>query len=83
MNPKHEAIMRVTVSPAYSRDYKSRLEAVTAFKEGKDFICEAEDGRPVGKYCSIRDFPIGTQVSIRFQKKRNQALITVRAEEED
>ena len=73
--------MEVTVNPAYGRDYRSRLEAVTAFKEGKDFLCEAVDGRPEDRYCSIRDFPNGTQVSIRFRRKESQVLITIGEEE--
>ncbi len=74
--------MGVTVSPAYGRDYKSKDEAIKDFKDGKDFMCEAVEGMPVGRYCSIRDFPYGTVVSIRYGKLRKQAIITINKEEE-
>lgn len=54
------AIMPLT--PAYGRDYKSQAAVLADWSEGKDFQSVW------GKKCSIRDFPAGTEISIRYQK---------------
>jgi len=60
----------VTLTPAYGRDYKSKAAALRDFEGGKDFMFQ-----PHGKYCSIRDFPKGTEVKIRYGKVR-KCLVT-------
>ena len=50
------------LTPAYGRDYKSWPALVRDFEDGRDFQCVN------GQYCSIRDFPAGTQVEFRYNR---------------
>ena len=47
--------MRLTVSPAYGRDYNSRAGAITDWTWGKDFINESQLMTGGGTYLSERD----------------------------
>ena len=49
------------LTPAYGRDYKSKAQACTDFKAGKDFKLAR-----TGQLCSIRDFVPGCTVIIRY-----------------
>lgn len=55
----------MTLTPTYGRDYKSQAAVIAAFREGKDF--DANSPTASGK-CSIRDFPVGTTVTLRYKK---------------
>jgi hypothetical protein len=44
----------ITVSPAFGRDYKKRLDAIAAWQEGKDFQIQGF-GHYSGSYVSSRD----------------------------
>lgn len=65
----------MTISPAYGKDYKSGKEAIEAFQAGKDF--RIESGPYTGRYCSKRDLPKGTEVTIRFKRLQECVLVTV------
>ena len=54
-----------TISAAYGRSYRSRKAATADFLAGLDFIMH-----PAGCYCSIRDIPVGAEVSIRYDQMR-------------
>ena len=61
-----------TLTPAYGRDYKSAREVREALNAGKDFQLQ-----PSGQYCSLRDFPPGTQLLCRYRGLRQVCVITV------
>lgn len=78
--------MNLVVIPAYGRDYKTEIEALTDWLNGKDFEV-AGPSRFRGKYCSIRDakdntsfpnedvnFPSIASVEIRFNKLRGMTI---------
>ena len=67
----------ITVSPAYGRDYTSAKAALAHWTEGKDFILHDVFSPWNGKPCSIRDFPAGTTVNIRYQRMRRVAVTSV------
>lgn len=52
------------ISPAYGRDYSSRAKAQLDFAAGLDFQAAS------GQYCSISDFPAGSNVECRSADKR-------------
>jgi len=58
-----------TLTP-YLTDYKTKAEAVTAYKNGKSFILNDITSRWDGKPCSIRDFPKDESVKIRYNQLR-------------
>lgn len=60
-----------TLTPAYGRDYKSASDAQTDFNAGLDFIFHDVTSPYDGKPCSIRDFPDGTDIKIRFNSMRS------------
>ena len=62
--------MTRTLTPAYGRDYKSKAQAIEDFKKGKDFVL-SDIGPYAGSYCSIRDFEVGEQVKLRYNKLRS------------
>lgn len=67
----------VSVSPAYGRNYKTQQEAKQAFQAGKDFRVHTMFA--AGTYCSIRSFPKGTFVEIRFGKQLEKlATLTIK-----
>jgi hypothetical protein len=68
----------ITITPAYGRDYKSAPAAVSDWENGKAFILETVNGRPVGQYCSVRDFPVGTEVNLRYARKTRKAVFQVK-----
>lgn len=67
----------ITVSPAYGRDYSSRDLALQAWSDGKDFILHDMSSPWDGKPCSIRDFPAGTVVRVRYNKLRRVTSVTI------
>lgn len=56
-----------TLAPAYGRDYNSAGAVVDDFLHGKDFKV-ASVGIPGGRYCSLRDFAAGVEVTLRYSK---------------
>ena len=57
-----------TLTPAYGRDYKSAKAVKEDFMAGKDFIIADITDRYDGKPCSIRDFPAGTGITLRYKR---------------
>jgi len=59
---------RITVTPAYGRDFKSKQEAVAAWEAGKDFVV-ADMGKYMGAYINKEDAQNDqiTEVNIRFK----------------
>lgn len=49
--------------------YPTKAEAEKAFRDGKDF-----KHLPSGRYCSIRNFIAGANVTIYFGKNLNKSL---------
>jgi len=66
---------RISISPAYGRDYKNKAAAVADFLAGKDFMIE--DISMPRLPCGISDFKPGVTVQIRFNKMRNVAIVAV------
>lgn len=65
-------LMSATLTPAYGRDYPSQAAVVKDFIEGKDFVLQ-----PAGRYCSIRDFAPGANVSLRYRKLREKVIYII------
>ena len=61
-----------TLTPAYGRDYKSAKEVRADLNAGKDFQVQ-----PSGQYCSLRDFPAGTQLICRYRGLRQLCVVKV------
>ena len=61
-----------SLTPAYGRDYKSAAEVRKALNEGKDFQLQ-----PSSQYCSLRDFPPGTQLLCRYRGLRQVCAVKV------
>lgn len=65
----------IYIRPAYGRDYKNVKELKEDLAAGKDFqLCAT------GQYCSIRDFPVGATLLIRY--KRALHLTSIKVTEE-
>lgn len=69
----------IVLSPAYGRDYKSAKEVKAALLSGKDFRIESI-GPNAGRYCSLRDFPVGQVLTIRYRDLRQALPVTVTSE---
>ena len=70
--------MRLHLSPAYGRDYKTEAEVRAAWNDGKDF--RMENGPAAGGYINKGDaenmgVPTG-EVNIRFNKKTEVCVIS-------
>ena len=72
----------ITLTPAYGRDYKSKKEVESAFRDGMDFILHDFGSRWDGKPCSIRDFcgNEGTTFTLRYDKLRKVHTVTIGVE---
>jgi hypothetical protein len=68
------ASSQATLTPAYGRDYKSKKEVLTDFRDGKDFVYN--HFRRV-TYCSIRDYGVGQMVKFRYNSSRDACFYTV------
>jgi hypothetical protein len=66
-----------TLIPAYGRDYGSKVEVITDFREGKDFIYNNIASPYHNKYCNIRDCGPGELIKLRYDKKRKVCFYTV------
>ena len=67
----------ITVTPAYGRDYTGHDAALEAWSAGKDFILHDITSPWCGRPCSIRDFPAGTIVRIRYNRLRHVTSVTI------
>jgi len=63
-----------TLTPAYGRDYSNKAEAITDFREGKDFKGNWPQGSTL---CSIRDGMIGELVKIRYNRRTKAVFYTI------
>lgn len=68
-------VTSIVVVGAYGRDYKNKSSAVQDWRSGLDFFLLKENGRPMGTYCSNRDFPAECSVTIRYKKKTLLVII--------
>lgn len=68
-----------TLTPSYGRDYKSKVEAVTDFRNGLDFTHNL-----MGQtcQCSVRDYKEGDMVKIRYDRLTKAAFYRVVKEDE-
>ena len=69
----------IVLSPAYGRDYKSAKEVKADLIKGRDFRIESA-GPNAGRYCSLRDFPVGQVLNIRYRGLRQVLPVTVTSE---
>ena len=61
-------MQRLTVSPAYGRDYKSAKAALADWADDKDFVIESV-GRDQGRFINRADAEqYGATVNIRYAK---------------
>jgi len=58
---------KITLTPAYGKDYKSDREACDAFTSGKDWKIATVTHPYAGRYCSVRDLD-GYFVELRFNR---------------
>jgi len=67
----------MAITPTNGRDYKSKKAVQEAFYNGENFIVNDVTDPFCGKYCSVRDFKNGEQVTIRYNKQRSCMVLTV------
>lgn len=65
-----------TLTP-YLTDYKSKVKAIEAFRNGKGFVLNHFSSKRDGKPCSIRDCNSGDMVKIRYNKLAHVCFYTV------
>lgn len=65
-----------TVIPAYGHDYKTKAKAVQSWEDGKDWIIADHFSPWDGKPISIRDFPLGSSVNLRYDRGRKVTRYT-------
>jgi len=65
-----------TVVPAYGRDYQTKAKAVAGWESGKDWIIADMSSPWDGKPISIRDFPPGSSVNLRYANLRKVTRYT-------
>lgn len=72
--------MRITVTPAYGRDYSSQKAAREAWQSGKDFIIADIQNPWSGKPINLQDArSAGIEtVNVRYAKLRKVLPITVK-----
>jgi hypothetical protein len=70
------AARRITLSPAYGRDYKSKGAVIQDFEADKDFIIQdfssRWDGKPANKSSLQADYD---EVNIRYQQNRKVVVV--------
>ncbi len=67
-----------TLTPAYSRDYKSKDAALADFWANKDFRLNDFTSKWDGKYCNLEDlqtFGKYTKVKIRYNQLRQAVIV--------
>ena len=67
-------MIRVTLTPAYGREYKSKKAALADYNANKDFIVQNFDmpSKPINKFqCDEEDFV----VTIRYNKLRSFVIV--------
>ena len=71
--------MRLTLVPAYGRDYKSAKEVKEAWAGGKDFLIMDYSSPHDGRYVNQdNDMPKGTIFNIRYKRMTNICQIKKR-----
>lgn len=75
-----EASSKITVVPAYGRDYKSENEARSDWNANKDFMVHDVSSKEDGRYINKSDAKRGgiKQVNIRFKKLRSAVVVDVK-----
>jgi hypothetical protein len=73
---------RITVVPAYGRDYRSKKEVEEAWNAGKDFLIQDMSSPWDGSYINKEDAERGgiREVNVRFKRLRNVHVIRVAAD---
>lgn len=67
---------RVSLTPAYGRDYKNKRDVIKDFEAGKDFVLNHLGSQ---QYCSKPDFVPGTPVQLRYKNIRSVVVHNVGA----
>lgn len=70
--------MRLTVVPAYGRDYKSNKEVQAAWNDCKDFLIQDVGSPDNGRYVNRPQLKAGDTVSVRFAQLRKVCVIKVK-----
>jgi hypothetical protein len=70
---------RLTLTPSYGRDYKSKAEVIAAWNAGKDFTVSDMSGSWDGSQINLADAIAGgiTTVNIRYKRLTQVAVIKV------
>lgn len=70
---------RITVVPAYGRDYKSKAQVLADWDAGKDFLIQDMSSPWDGKYINKEDAQRGgiREVNVRYKQLRNVMVIKV------
>lgn len=76
MGKKNPPQLPSTVVPSYGRDYKTKAQAVQAWEDGKDWIISDHFNPWDGKPISIKDFPMGSSVNLRYDRLRKVTRYT-------
>lgn len=71
---KKSPSLQATLTPAYGRDYKSKMDAVKDFIEGRDFMFNLMGQ---SAYVSIRDYKAGDMVKIRYNGGRHAVFYRI------
>lgn len=67
----------ITLVPRYGRDYKSRVEAETAFKADKDFTVSDMSSQWDGKACNRSDLLAHGIKTARIRYRRNTQVVNI------
>ena len=70
----------LTLTPAYGRDYKSKVKAIKDFESDKDFVAISHDPRQRAQYTNRHDLKdMGhKQVRIRYAKLSKVIIVEVK-----
>jgi hypothetical protein len=78
--PAHKFAKRITLIPAYGRDYKSKAALVKDFNDNKDFIImdmsSQWDTKPANKE-DLKNHGY-TVASIRYKQQRETAVVNIK-----
>ena len=75
---KYDHMKTLTVGPAYGRDYKSKVEVLEAWGEGKDFAINGDPLAPVVNVEEISNLMMDGYEAITFRyKKLREAFVLV------
>ena len=74
---------RITITPAYGKDYRGAKSAEEAFRAGKDFIVADMMDQYYGKPCNIHDLKTCEYSTVNIRYKRLTRVCVVKIKRED